>query len=102
MRFPLLIMHLQSANTTSTGFKKRFRFSITPGYSLLETLIAFAVLAIFVVLGYSLVFRNPNHAGHKASQVAENTNLPKEKSPAETPSDKKVADVPPAAPATTR
>lgn len=95
-------MHIQSANTKVTSVKQRLRFNITPGYSLLETLIAFVVLVVFVVLGYSLVFRNPNHPGRKAIETVEDSKLPKEKAPAETPADKKVADAPQAPPAATR
>jgi hypothetical protein len=95
-------MHLQSANTTTSDFKKHFRFYITPGYSLLETLIAFVVLVVFVVLGYSLVFRNPNHPGRKAFETVEDSKLPKDQAPPASPSEKKVADAPQTPPATTR
>jgi hypothetical protein len=46
------------------------------GYTILETLIAFVVLVVFVVLAYSFVFRNPSSTGALKSQTAEQPGIP--------------------------
>ena len=60
-------------------------FRHTGGYSLLETLIAFVVLVVFVVLAYSLVFRNPSSVSALKSHTSEERGIPEVKPPGSTP-----------------
>lgn len=54
-----------------------FRFHrAVGGYTLLETLIAFVVLVVFVVLAYSFAFRKPSSTGALKSQTAEQPGIP--------------------------
>ncbi|QIF03904.1 prepilin-type N-terminal cleavage/methylation domain-containing protein [Roseimicrobium sp. ORNL1] len=46
------------------------------GYTLLETLIAFVVLVVFVVLAYSFAFRKPSSMDALKSQTAEQPGIP--------------------------
>lgn len=61
---------------TSTHHQPARTYRAAGGYTLLETLVAFAVLVVFVVLAYSFAFRKPSATGVLKSQTAEQPGIP--------------------------
>jgi len=69
---------------------KPVSFHRAGGYTLLETIIAFVVLIVFVVLAYSFAFRNPASMSELKSRPPEQRGIPEVKPPGS----KKVEEAP--------